>query len=122
MAPLELREGDRINFHLEAVDQDAIDGPQKGVSPSHTLKVFSAAEHHKEGIARAVALWERMIVLLAQRIEEKPAPAASAKGTASADANAAAPAPARTVADWYAETHARDESALKLVTELRAAG
>src|SRR6266446_1792128 len=74
LAPLRLRPGDRISYHLEAKDNDAVDGPQRGVSASQALKVFSAAEHSRESLVRAQALWERLVALLADRLEEKPAP------------------------------------------------
>ncbi len=103
MAKLELREGDKISFRVEALDGDTVDGPQKGVSATHSLKVFSAAEHHQEGIQRAQALWERLVVLLADRLEEKAPPKDDG-------------------AKWYAETQGRDSRALQLIAELRQAG
>jgi hypothetical protein len=72
LAPLQLRAGDRVVFRIEALDQDAVDGPQKGASAQHSLKIFSAAEHHREALLRAQQLWERLVLLLANRLEEKP--------------------------------------------------
>src|SRR5712691_434177 len=40
MAGLHLRAGDKVSYHLEAKDNDAVDGPQRGVSASQALKVF----------------------------------------------------------------------------------
>ncbi len=105
LAPLRLRPGDRISYHLEAKDNDAVDGPQRGVSASQALKVFSAAEHTRESLLRAQALWERLVALLGDRLEEKPAPG---------DAEAAA--------QWYAQTGQKDRDARALSQELYAAG
>ena len=104
MAPLRLRAGDKVTYFIEVKDNDAVDGPQRGVSGTQALKVFSAAEHSKESLVRAQALWERLVVLLADRLEEKPAP----------DAPEAAAA-------WYAQTSAKDKDARVLAVEIAAA-
>src|SRR5204862_7358827 len=77
IAPLKLRAGDKVAYHLEAKDNDAVDGAQKGVSATQAIKVFSAAEHSREALIRAQALWERLVALTADRLEEKPPPASS---------------------------------------------
>ena len=105
MSPLKLRAGDRVQFHLEALDQDAIDGPKKGFSAIKTLKVFSAAEHHREALLRAQQLWERLISHLGDRLEEKPAPSG-----------------AEEAAPWYSAASARDKQAMNLVADLGLAG
>src|SRR5262249_35521581 len=61
LSPLRLRPGDRVSYHLEAKDNDAVDGPQRGVSATQAIKVFSAAEHTRESLIRAQALWERLV-------------------------------------------------------------
>jgi hypothetical protein len=105
MAPLRLRPGDRVSYHLEAKDNDAVDGPQRGVSATQAIKVFSAAEHSRESLIRAQALWERLVALLADRMEEKP-PAPDSDGAA----------------QWYAQTGQKDRDARALSQELYAAG
>jgi Domain of unknown function (DUF4175) len=105
IAPLRLRPGDRVSYHLEAKDNDAVDGPQRGVSATQAIKVFSAAEHSRESLIRAQALWERLVALLGDRLEEKPAPA---------DGDAAA--------QWYAQTAQKDRDARALSQELYTAG
>jgi len=105
MAPLKLRPGDKVSYHIEAKDNDAVDGSQRGVSATQAIKVFSAAEHSRESLIRAQALWERLVALAADRMEEPPAPA---------DADAAAA--------WYARTGQRDRDARTLSQELYAAG
>ena len=102
LSPLRLRAGDKVTYAVEARDNDAVDGAQRGASATQVLKVFSAAEHSREALLRAQALWERLVALAADRIEEKPAPAADAAG-------------------WYSATSAKDQAALQLVSELQAA-
>ena len=82
-----------------------MDGPQRGVSATQAIKVFSAAEHSRESLIRAQALWERLVALLGDRLEEKPPPQ---------DAEAAA--------QWYAQTGQKDREARALSQDLYAAG
>ena len=69
LAPLKLGPGDRIAYAIEATDNDAVDGPQKGTSRQQTLVVYSAAEHRREALRRATELWERLLMHLATRME-----------------------------------------------------
>jgi hypothetical protein len=105
LAPLRLRPGDRVSYHLEAKDNDAVDGPQRGLSASQAIKVFSAAEHSRESLIRAQALWERLVALLGDRLEEKSPPADD-----------------EALAQWYAQTGQKDRDARALSQELYAAG
>ena len=105
IAPLKLRPGDKVSYHLEAKDNDAVDGAQKGVSATQAIKIFSAAEHSREALIHAQALWERLVALLGDRIEEKPAPADGAAA-----------------AQWYAQTGQKDKDGRALASELSAAG
>jgi hypothetical protein len=105
IAPLSLRAGDKVSYHLEALDNDAVDGAQKGVSATQAIKIFSAAEHSREALIHAQALWERLVALLGDRLEEKPPPA---QGDAAAQ--------------WYAQTAQKDKDGRQLVSELSAAG
>lgn len=105
LAPLKLRPGDKVSYHLEAKDNDAVDGPQRGVSATQAIKVFSASEHTRESLLRAQALWERLVALLGDRLEEPPAPAGADEG-----------------AQWYARSAQKDKDARVLSQELYAAG
>jgi hypothetical protein len=69
LSNLKLSPGDRVTYFLEAVDNDAVDGPQKGTSRSQSLHVYSAAEHRQEALRKVEALWERMVAHLADRME-----------------------------------------------------
>ncbi len=69
LSALKLAAGDRVSYAVEALDNDAVDGPQKGTSRQQTLVVYSAAEHRREALRRAAELWERLIGHLATRME-----------------------------------------------------
>jgi hypothetical protein len=69
LSGLKLAPGDRVTYFLEAVDNDAVDGPQKGTSRGQALHVYSAAEHRQEAMRKVEALWERMVAHLADRME-----------------------------------------------------
>jgi len=69
LAALKLSAGDRVSYAIEALDNDAVDGPQKGSSRQQTLVVYSAAEHRREALRRATELWERLLAHLATRME-----------------------------------------------------
>jgi hypothetical protein len=101
---LSLRAGDKVSYHLEAIDNDAIDGPQKGVSATQAIKIFSAAEHSREALVHAQALWERLVALLGDRLEEPPPPQTLEEG-----------------AQWYAKTSQKDKEARAIVNEMSQA-
>jgi Domain of unknown function (DUF4175) len=69
LGPLKLSAGDRVSYAIEALDNDAVDGPQKGSSRQQTLVVYSASEHRREALRRATELWERLLAHLATRME-----------------------------------------------------
>jgi len=69
LAGLKLAAGDRVSYAVEALDNDAVDGAQKGTSRQQTLVIYSAAEHRREALRRATELWERLLAHLATRIE-----------------------------------------------------
>jgi hypothetical protein len=69
LGPLSLKPGQVVSYYLEAKDNDAVAGPKKGVSNALTLKVYSAAEHRRDVLLKAEALWERLVGHLADRME-----------------------------------------------------
>lgn len=69
LSAMKLAAGDRVSYAVEALDNDAVDGPQKGSSRPQTLVVYSAAEHRREALRRAAELWERLLGHLATRME-----------------------------------------------------
>lgn len=69
LGPLKPAPGDRITYYVEAKDNDAVEGPKKGVSRTQTLRVYSAAEHRRAALEKAEALWGRLVDHLADRLE-----------------------------------------------------
>jgi hypothetical protein len=93
-----------VTYTVEAKDNDAVDGPQKAASAVQVLKVFSAAEHSRESLLRAQALWERLVSVTADRIEEEPPPGP------------------KQAQPWYARTSAKDAQILQLAGDFQRAG
>ncbi len=69
LTPLKLAPGDRVSYFIQARDNDEVQGKKTGVSQTHVLKVYSAAEHRREAVAKAEQLWERLVTHLADRLE-----------------------------------------------------
>ncbi len=69
LVPERLGEGDRLSYWLEAVDGDVVSGPKKAVSETHVVKIYSEAEHRREVLERARAVFEQMVSLLGDRLE-----------------------------------------------------
>ncbi|HYO56914.1 DUF4175 family protein, partial [Archangium sp.] len=69
LGSLKVEPGDRISYYVEAKDNDAVEGPKRGVSRTQVLRVYSAAEHRRAALEKAEALWGRMVDHLADRLE-----------------------------------------------------
>jgi hypothetical protein len=70
LAPFELQPRDKLLVYLEAVDNDAITGPKVTASPPVVLKVSSPEDKHLELIQSQEELFEAMLLLLADYLEE----------------------------------------------------
>jgi len=68
------RPGETLAVTVEAVDNDAVAGPNVGRSTTRVLTVFSASKHHEEVIARLEALMQRMVEVLGDELEAPLAP------------------------------------------------
>ena len=66
---LELAAGDRIAYFIQAEDNNAVRGAQKGVSRTHLLRIYNASEHRRDALVQVEALWERLLKQLADRME-----------------------------------------------------
>ncbi|MCP3100589.1 DUF4175 family protein [Myxococcus sp. K15C18031901] len=66
---LKLGAGDRVTYFIEAQDNDAVEGPKKGVSRTQVLRIYSAAEHLRAALEKVEQLWGRMVDHLADRLE-----------------------------------------------------
>jgi hypothetical protein len=69
LGPEKLGEGDRLHYFVEATDGDVVSGPKKGVSQTHTVKIYSEAEHRREILEKARLVFEETVTLLADRLE-----------------------------------------------------
>lgn len=69
LGTLKVDPGDRITYYVEAQDNDAVEGPKKGVSRTQVLRIYSAAEHRRAAREKAEQLWGRMVDHLADRLE-----------------------------------------------------
>ncbi|MBK7857204.1 MAG: DUF4175 family protein [Archangiaceae bacterium] len=69
IASLHLVPGQRVQYNLRATDNDEVSGKKSGTSRTQTLKLYSASEHRREALKRAEALWERLLLHLADRME-----------------------------------------------------
>ena len=69
VAGLKLQPGQSIAYFLEALDNDTVKGPKKGLSRTQTVKLYSAAEHRRAAVKAVEELWERLVVHLADRME-----------------------------------------------------
>jgi len=72
LAPLHLAEGERLLYWLEVKDNDAVSGPKRAASATHIVKIYSEAEHHRRALEEARRLWEEMVRLLGDRMEQLP--------------------------------------------------
>lgn len=66
---LGLKPGAEVRYFVEARDGNTVKGAQKGVSKTQVLKLYSAAEHRRDALKRAEALWEQLVTHLADRQE-----------------------------------------------------
>jgi soluble cytochrome b562 len=85
MPTLHLAAGDRVTYWVEAKDGNTVTGPGKGKSREQVLKVYSEAEHHRAALQRVDKLWEKLVVQLADTLEQpdrvaRPEPAQVAAG------------------------------------------
>jgi hypothetical protein len=69
LAPLGLMAGDTIAFYLEALDGDLMSGPKSGVSATRFIQIYSRADHHRQLLARLEEDWDKLLHLLADRLE-----------------------------------------------------
>lgn len=69
LGPLGLAPGDRIAISVEALDDDTVSGPKVGTSAARVIKIFSAAEHHEELLDQLQKLFDQLVTMLADELE-----------------------------------------------------
>jgi hypothetical protein len=65
---LELSRGGRLAYWIEAVDNDAVNGPKVGRSSALHVRVFSADERHQQTLASQRRVLEHMLKHLSSRL------------------------------------------------------
>jgi hypothetical protein len=69
VAPLQLGEGDRLAYQVEARDGDTVSGPKVSTSETQYLRIYSAAEHRRQMLDRARQAFEELVASLGDRID-----------------------------------------------------
>jgi hypothetical protein len=69
LGPERLGEGEKLLYWIEAADGDTVSGPKVSASETHTLSVYSEAEHRRQALEKAKQVLEETIGLLADRLE-----------------------------------------------------
>jgi hypothetical protein len=83
VAELGIKPGDEVRFHLEALDNDTINGPKKTVTDTHRLTIFSARQRHDDLLDQQRQTLEDMVQLLGDELERPfPRDTTSAVGVA----------------------------------------
>ncbi len=72
LAELRLRPGEKLAYHLEALDNDTVSGPKVGRSKTHYLEIYSAEKRHYELISLQDVLFKEMVQLLAEELVKTP--------------------------------------------------
>ena len=68
LAEVELPPGAVVTYHLEALDNDSVRGPNIGRSRDLRLRVFSPRERHEQHLARLAELAEKVLGALGHRL------------------------------------------------------
>jgi hypothetical protein len=69
VGPLQLGEGDRLAYHVEAKDGDTVSGPKSASSETQYLRIYSAAEHRRAMLDRARQAYEELVASLGDRLD-----------------------------------------------------
>ncbi|WP_242344754.1 DUF4175 family protein [Anaeromyxobacter terrae] len=69
LAAAKLAEGDRLDYWVEALDTDTVSGPKKSRTETHTLKIYSEAEHRRQVLENSRAVFEELVGVLGDRLE-----------------------------------------------------
>ena len=69
--------GERLAYHLEALDNDAVSGPKVARSKTHYLEVYSPEKKHYELLSLQEALFKEMVQVLAEELVKTPKAATS---------------------------------------------
>jgi soluble cytochrome b562 len=79
LKPLELRPGEGVTVWLEATDNDRVSGPKTARSEQRVVRIWSPTERHEKLLAAERELFERFLLLLADRLVLPPEPLPAAR-------------------------------------------
>ena len=71
LSELALRPDDKIAYHLEVKDNDAISGPKVSSSPTYYLEIYSSRKKHMELVQMQEALLQELIHMLADDLTKR---------------------------------------------------
>jgi DNA repair exonuclease SbcCD ATPase subunit len=77
LAGLKLSPGEKLAYHLEALDNDTVSGPKVARSRTHYLEVHSPQKRHYESLSLQEALFKEMVQVLAEELVKTPSSAPS---------------------------------------------
>ena len=69
--------GERLAYHLEALDNDTVSGPKVARSRTHYLEVYSPEKKHYEMLSLQETLFKEMVQVLAEELVKTPKAAPS---------------------------------------------
>lgn len=72
LAVLKPSPGERLAYHLEALDNDTVSGPKVARSRTHYLEVYSPEKKHYEMLSLQEALFKEMVQVLAEELVKTP--------------------------------------------------
>ncbi len=69
VAPLQLGEGERLAYRVEAADTDTVSGPKVSSSDTQYVRIYSEAEHRRQMLERARQAYEELVASLGDRLD-----------------------------------------------------
>lgn len=72
LSTLRLTPGEKLRYHLEAADNDAVSGPKVARSETRYLEIYSSQRKHEELLSLQEELLNGMIRLLAEKLVNRP--------------------------------------------------
>ena len=69
VGPLQLGEGERLSYRVEAADTDTVSGPKVSSSDTRFIRIYSEAEHRRQMLERARQAYEELVASLGDRLD-----------------------------------------------------
>src|SRR3989338_63023 len=71
LSELNLKQDDKIPYHIEVKDNDTISGPKVGSSKTYYLEIYSSRKKHRELVQMQEALLQEMLYLLCDDLTKR---------------------------------------------------